>query len=206
MEIAGVEVGFREIATVPNVMSTAGAVYVARGLHEGLDTPEGAWHVFVGRMLDIGDGIAARFLHQSSDFGALLDASLDKGGVVGIVAEEVSKDILPKPLAAAIIGQNAANVALTKMAQENHPEAELRPTRNGKRAMFYQNFTMGFLSLKRVFSEAHPDTSFKYETVNRFFAHEHPLLSRMSGVTAYACAAAGLSYGAKATKEYYARV
>jgi phosphatidylglycerophosphate synthase len=175
-------------------------------LHEGLDTPEGAWHVFVGRMLDIGDGIAARLLHQSSDFGATYDAGLDKGGVVGIVVEEVRKDILPKPLAAAIMSQNAANIALTAAAQKAHPDTELRPTREGKRGMFFQNLGMGFFSLQRVFSEAHPDTSFPFETVNKFFDHEHPALSRMSGVTAYALTAAGLRYGATATQQYSERV
>ena len=206
MEIFGIEVGPREIATWPNAVSTAGAAYVARGLHEGLDTPEGAWHVFVGRMLDIADGFVARLLHQSSDFGATYDAGLDKAGVVGIVVEEVRKDILPKPLAAAIIGQNAANIALTAAAQKAHPEAELRPTREGKRGMFFQNLGMGFFSLERVFSEEHPDTTLKNETVKRFFDHEHPALSRMSGVTAYALTATGLKYGATATKQYSERV
>lgn len=200
------EIGLKEVVTVPSVISSVGAGYVARGLHEGLDTPEGAWHVFVGRMLDIGDGIAARLLNQATEFGARLDAGLDKGGVAGIIIEEWRKDIVPKPLAAVIGAQNATNVALTAAAQKRHPEVELRPTREGKRAMFFQNFTFGFFSLQRVLSKAHPDTDFPIEPVNRFFAREHPVLSRVSGVTAYACAAAGLKYGATATKQYAERV
>jgi phosphatidylglycerophosphate synthase len=198
--------GIKDALTVPNGISVLGAAYVARGLHEGLDTPEGAWHVFEGRMLDLVDGLAARVLHQASDFGAILDPTLDKGGVAGIVVEEWQKDIIPKPLALAIGAQQAANIALTGAAKKGHPEVELRPTREGKRGMFFQNFTMGFFSLERVFSQAHPDTTLKNETVKKFFDHDHPVLARMSGVTAYACAAAGLTYGAIASKQYYDRV
>lgn len=198
--------GIKEALTIPNGMSALGAARVAQGLHEGLDTPEGAWHVFEGRMLDLADGFAARVLHQTSDFGAVLDPTLDKAGVAGIVVEEWRKDIVPKPLAVAIGAQQAANIILTGAAKKGHPEVELRPTREGKRGMFFQNFTMGFFSLQRVFSQAHPDTTLKNDTVKKFFDHEHPVLSRMSGVTAYACAAAGLTYGTTATKQYYARI
>jgi phosphatidylglycerophosphate synthase len=195
-----------EIITVPNGISSLGATYVAKGLHEGLDSPEGAWHVFVGRMLDLVDGQAARALNQSSEFGARFDASLDKLGILAIVAHEINKDILPKPIAAAVITQNAVNTGLTFAAHSKHPKNKLRPTREGKRGMFFQNLSLGLFSLQSVFAKEHPGTSFRADAVNRYFAQEHMILSRISGLAAYTCATTGIiSYGAKATNQYYDR-
>ena len=76
-----------DIPTIPNAMSIAGAVLALRGAKR-IDTTAGIAQVAAGRFIDVLDGIVARKTGQTSDFGALLDAGLDKA-VTAIILYEI---------------------------------------------------------------------------------------------------------------------
>jgi phosphatidylglycerophosphate synthase len=178
-----------DIYTVPNAMSAAGFGLVIKGIHEGMDTSLGLGLVFAGRMVDVFDGKVAKITGQESDFGAALDASLDKAGVVAILAHQMHKDIIPCKVATGIIAQNAANIYATVVTKSKHPGVKIRPTYDGKRAMFSQNLSLGAYGIKAA-SES-----------------KMPNLSRVSNVAAYSLACAGiLYYGIKASTEYFNRM
>ncbi len=83
-----------DILTIPNAMSIAGAVLAWRGAKR-IDTAAGIAQVAAGRFIDILDGIVARKTGQTSDFGALLDAGLDKAVTAIILYEIKSKNLSP---------------------------------------------------------------------------------------------------------------
>ena len=210
------EVGIKEIFTWPNGISAAGFGMAVKGVQKGLDTPEGAALVFAGRVFDLLDGYVARKTGQSSDLGAGIDAVLDKLGVSLIIVDEVRRDILPKPVAAAIFAQNAANALLTAGTGKKNPEISLVPTREGKYSMFGVNASLGFFSLSAIaksqaeiieeqltgnFDLSQEDVSMLEEGLE--FMNQAAENTRNA---AWASAAVSLGYyGVKATGSYYRR-
>lgn len=67
----------RDIFTVPNLISVAGAALAIHG-SEKINTAEGLAECAVGRLADVLDGKVARMTGQTSNFGAALDATTDK--------------------------------------------------------------------------------------------------------------------------------
>lgn len=125
----------QDVMTVPNAISVAGYMYVRRGIEEGVDTPKGIACVGIGRVLDLVDGKVARTLGQSSQFGAALDAVLDKHGMKMIHDSLNEKDMLEKDISHAIVGQNMANGLLSAVDKALHPKKDLSPTKAGKHSM-----------------------------------------------------------------------
>ena len=74
----------RDIFTIANAMSVCGAVLAWKGA-EATETPKGAAMLIAGRGLDALDGKVARATSQTSNFGALVDAGLDKIATAKII-------------------------------------------------------------------------------------------------------------------------
>lgn len=123
-----------DIPTIPNAMSIAGAILAWRGAKR-IDTAAGIAQVAAGRFIDVLDGIVARKTGQTSDFGALLDAGLDKAVTAIILYEIKSKNLAPTEIIAAITAFNGINaVASAKMIVEAGDET-VRPEVSGKLAL-----------------------------------------------------------------------
>ena len=121
-----------DIPTIPNAMSIAGAVLAWRGAKR-IDTAAGIAQVAAGRFIDVLDGIVARKTGQTSDFGALLDAGLDKA-TTAIILREI-KNLAPTEIIAAITAFNGINaVASAKTIVETGDET-VRPEISGKLAL-----------------------------------------------------------------------
>lgn len=85
--------------------------------------------------LDALDGKVARVTGQTSNFGALTDASLDKIATAKIIYEFTKKDIIPREIAAALAGLQTANALATTATMLKYPGKSIRPTTSGKLAM-----------------------------------------------------------------------
>lgn len=132
-----------EIATVPNAISAIGFGLVAKGCIE--ENPVKATvYIAAGRALDLVDGVAARTLHQETDFGAKLDAGLDKLGMAAIISSALYYDRMPKTAAAAVIAHNTLNAGASIVNEIRHPDEPARPSKAGKIGLFVEN--VGVLS------------------------------------------------------------
>jgi len=145
-----------EVLTIPNAMSPIGYWLVCDGINRGVTTPEGLAEVFVGRMIDLGDGFVARLLNQSSAAGAFLDATLDKLASKKILDAVVAEDLVPPVFEAAMTAQNAANTALTVAAKVLHPSRRLAPSREGKRSMAAQGLMLGAYAMAEIVRQEKP--------------------------------------------------
>lgn len=181
----------REVALpIPTLMSAAGYRLVHDGIEDGITTPKGLGKVFVGRMLDLGDGFVARSLNVATRFGAVADAGFDKKATQEILDAVSEEGLIPEMVENAIRAQNLSNMALTVGAKVRHPSAELLPTRNGKRSMFGQGMTMGSYALAEMVRK-----------------EGYQIVSGAIRISGHAMAAAGLFYyGGRATGDYAARL
>ncbi|MEN9380089.1 MAG: hypothetical protein RJB15_1785 [Pseudomonadota bacterium] len=207
----------QDILTIPNAISAVGFGMVAKGtLQEGLDTPKGAGLVLTGRAFDLIDGHVARKLNQSSDFGAQVDAVLDKAGVGLILVEGVRRDIIPKPIAAAAATQNLANAFYAKATKRKYPQQSLSPSREGKLSMWWVNMSFGSFTLSALArnqadnaeavvqnGESLSEDRLKELEEGRDFLRKTQTASKISG---YVAAGVGLLYyGTRATYGYHKR-
>ncbi|MET3806178.1 phosphatidylglycerophosphate synthase [Nakamurella sp. UYEF19] len=131
-----------DVLTVPNAISALGLVLVLHGSARA-DTARGIAETVAGRLLDLLDGEVARKLDQSSEFGAGVDATFDKAGVLAIGINEWRGGIAPKPALLAIAAQNAVNLVATAVATRLGGDKDLAPVDEGKYAMAYQNGALG---------------------------------------------------------------
>ena len=123
-----------DIPTIPNAMSIAGAVLALRGAKR-IDTTAGIAQVAAGRFIDILDGIVARKTGQTSDFGALLDAGLDKAVTAIILYEIKSKNLAPTEIIAAITAFNGINAVASAKTIVEAGDETVRPEISGKLAL-----------------------------------------------------------------------
>ena len=91
--------------------------------------------LIAGRGLDALDGKVARVTGQTSNFGALTDASLDKIATAKIIYEFTKRGIIPKEIAATLAGLQTANALATAATMLKYPGKSIRPTTSGKLAM-----------------------------------------------------------------------
>ncbi len=124
----------RDIFTVPNAMSATGAYLTWKGA-EQLDTPQGLAKVIVGRSIDAVDGTVARKLGQESNFGATVDAGLDKLVTTKLLWELWKSNAAPKAVLGTIATLSAVNAASTAHVMLTRPGEPIRPTLSGKVAM-----------------------------------------------------------------------
>ena len=122
----------RDIFTVPNLISVAGAVLAIHG-SEKINTAEGLAECAVGRLADVLDGKVARMTGQTSNTGAALDATTDKIVMAKILYEMNKKRLAPKKVLVAVAAPNLINALATGIANLRSKEkAETRPTKSGK--------------------------------------------------------------------------
>ena len=122
----------RDIFTVPNLISVAGAALVMHG-SEKIDTAEGLAECAVGRLADVLDGKVARMTGQTSNTGAALDATTDKIVMAKILYEMNKKELAPKYVLGTVAILNSINAVATGIANLRSKEkAETRPTKSGK--------------------------------------------------------------------------
>lgn len=144
---------WRGVATVPNLVSVAGLLLTVHGARR-LHTPAGIAEVTVGRLLDLADGYLARALDQSSQFGAGLDALLDKAGVTAVGLQLWRGCAPSRPALLAIAGQNAVNLVSTVITGFYDRGSLLQPTAEGKLAMAAQNAAMAAYAVSGLFAES----------------------------------------------------
>jgi len=148
----------QELASLPNAISAVGFVLAVHGASR-LDTPLGLAETATGRVMDLADGYVARATGQTSEFGASLDATLDKLASFAIVASEWRKDIAPKTALAAMVAQNIVNSVATAAALKKHPDQALAPSKDGKYAMAAQNFALAAYAQAEILHDSRPRTS-----------------------------------------------
>lgn len=126
-----------DILTIPNVMSLAGAVLAWRGTKR-INTTAGVAQVVAGRLIDTLDGTVARQTGQTSNFGAIVDAGLDKTTTAKLLYEMQRQDIAPKEVLGLIAAFNTVNaIASTKSAIDIADET-VRPDISGKLALAFE--------------------------------------------------------------------
>lgn len=122
----------RDIFTVPNLISVAGAALAIHG-SEKINTAEGLTECAVGRLADVLDGKVARMTGQTSNTGAALDATTDKIVMAKILYEMNKKELAPKHVLGTVAVLNSINAVATGIANLRSDEkAETRPTKSGK--------------------------------------------------------------------------
>lgn len=122
----------KDVLTVPNLISVAGAALAIRGSKK-IDTVEGLTKCAVGRLADVLDGKVARMTGQTSNTGAALDATTDKIVMAKILYEMNKKELAPKRVLGTVAVLNSINAVATGIANLRSKEkAETRPTKSGK--------------------------------------------------------------------------
>ena len=122
----------RDIFTVPNLISVAGAALAIHG-SEKINTAGGLTECAVGRLADVLDGKVARMTGQTSNTGAALDATTDKIVMAKILYEMNKKELAPKHVLGTVAVLNSINAVATGIANLRSDEkAETRPTKSGK--------------------------------------------------------------------------
>lgn len=175
-----------EVLTVPNAISAVGLGLVLHGSARA-DTGYGIAETVAGRLLDLLDGKVARMLNQGSEFGAGVDATFDKAGVLAIGVNLWRGRLAPRPALLAIAAQNAVSLVATAAAVRLSGEEDLAPVSAGKTAMAYQNGALGAYA------------------VSALFRHRNRAVQRGFRVVGDAATLIGTAYGTKASTVYIAR-
>ena len=122
----------KDVLTVPNLISVAGAALVMHGSKE-IYTAKGLAECAVGRLADVLDGKVARMTGQTSNTGAALDATTDKIVMAKILYEMNKKELAPKYVLGTVAILNSINAVATGIANlRSEEKAETRPTKSGK--------------------------------------------------------------------------
>lgn len=131
----------KHIPTIPNAMSAVGALLACKGA-EHLGSYQGLVATVAGRSLDVLDGPVARATGQTSNFGAVVDAGLDKIATAKILYELVKKDAIPREITALLGASQAVNALATAVTMAKHPGKPIRPTKSGKLALAGETLSM----------------------------------------------------------------
>ena len=105
----------KDVLTVPNLISVAGAALAIHGSKE-INTAKGLTECAVGRLADVLDGKVARMTGQTSNTGAALDATTDKIVMAKILYEMNKKRLAPKKVLVAVAAPNLINALATGIA------------------------------------------------------------------------------------------
>lgn len=131
----------KDVLSIPNGMSAVGALLACKGA-EHLDSYPGLTATVAGRFLDALDGPVARATGQTSNFGAIVDAGLDKIATTKILYELIKKDAIPREIVAALGVSQAVNALATFVTMAKHPGKPIRPTKSGKLALAGETLSM----------------------------------------------------------------
>lgn len=136
----------QDILTPANAISLIGLALTIYGAFN-LTSLSGVLLLGLGRFIDIFDGKVARATHSSS-FGATLDATCDKIGIIILVPAAWIAQIAPYWLLVYIIVQNLVNVLFSALTA--YKGGKPASSRDGKYAMFVQNISLGSYALASV--------------------------------------------------------
>ncbi len=104
---------------------------------------------------DLADGFVARYFHQKSDLGALLDPAADKLMLLVSYLVAAATGAVPVWLAALVIGRDMVMIfgaGIYKLALPGRYDPEhWRPSRIGKYATFSHTFVIAFVLAARAF-------------------------------------------------------
>lgn len=126
-----------DILTIPNVMSLAGAVLAWRGAKR-INTTAGVAQVVAGRLIDTLDGTVARQTGQTSNFGVIVDAGLDKTTTAKLLYEMWRQDIAPKEVLGLIAAFNTVNAITSTKSAIDIADETVRPDISGKLALAFE--------------------------------------------------------------------
>lgn len=118
--------------TPANLISAAGALFVAIGLYDiwqgrvGLGIAE----IAVGRIADLLDGIVAQRTHTKSPLGEAVDAALDKLVLFSVLAVFIALGMLPLLPAIGIVILQGITAGITLIGK--HRKRPLHPSHTGK--------------------------------------------------------------------------
>lgn len=127
-----------ELCTPGNLTSITGFLFAVDGA-KNITTTKGVKQIAVGRSLDMIDGTIARATNTASEFGAMLDATLDKLAIAIILYESWRQQALPKEVIIATAAQQLGNALVTLLFNLNHPDNPLKPDRFQKYALAGQH-------------------------------------------------------------------
>ena len=139
----------KTLLTTANLVSLTGFFLVLAGCvlmymaADRSETAAGLAFIVAGRLADLLDGTLARHSGQTSTFGALLDAALDKLAGLAIVIVLLLLDMAPLWAIVLIFLQNLSNIIATYMAKRRGQTKGLKPSMAGKYAMAVQNLALG---------------------------------------------------------------
>ena len=154
------------IVTLGNLVSLAGAAFVASGLIDiaNGNTRKGIMKVAVGRGADLVDGLAADKTKTKSPLGEATDVVIDKAELMVGLPVLIAKGIAPKSFGFAAVAQTVANGYYTKTAKaagnEIHTGAE------GKYSTFLQWTALGLYGVSAMMRES-PEYDQRAEWVER---------------------------------------
>lgn len=138
------------VITPANAISATGLGLVIFGALQE-DKMKGTIIMGTGRVLDILDGKVARATDTSSSTGAMIDAVFDKLGMAIMVAKVIEQNAAPNTAIAYVVGQNAANAAISVADYLTaDDEEQLQASRAGKYAMLLQGSGLGFYLLSNA--------------------------------------------------------
>jgi cardiolipin synthase len=112
----------------------------------------------VAAATDMADGFVARYFHQKSELGALLDPAADKLMLLVSYLVAVATTAVPGWLAALVIGRDAGiafGAGLFKLALPGRYDPERwRPSRIGKYATFSHTLVIALALVSKAFDRA----------------------------------------------------
>ena len=132
-----------DIFSPANAITVAGFALSAYGATH-IGELSGVIEAGTGRALDVVDGFVARKTH-ASEFGAKLDASLDKAAVGIIVGEAWHQHAAPEAALSVIAIYNVINAVSN--VYSDHKSGQAKTSIAGKRAMFGQNLATSLFLL-----------------------------------------------------------
>ncbi|HET8883986.1 MAG TPA: CDP-alcohol phosphatidyltransferase family protein [Candidatus Saccharimonadales bacterium] len=145
-----------ELSPAATAISAAGFGLVLKGCSE-INTTRGVVEIAVGRGLDGVDGTVARLLDQESDAGALVDAGLDKFGILAVSIAAWKTQAIPRPVIATVVAKNALSAGLTYVHGKRHPNESFRPTNWGKASMATDSVAYGAYLEANALEHEHPE-------------------------------------------------
>ena len=111
----------------------------------------------VARGIDTLDGAVARATGTESDFGALLDAGIDKVVTSKYLYELYRQGLAPNIVLGTVALSSIINPAATAVALERNPEQKIRPVKTGKLGLAAETMSLLAFNAEHVAKRAyHP--------------------------------------------------
>jgi phosphatidylglycerophosphate synthase len=156
-----------KLLTVPNAITTAGLGLTLDGAKHSEEW-RGFFEGLSGRLLDLVDGKAARWLEdhkpagwpsQKSEVGALYDAGADKIGVAATLAAQWRSGAAPKVVLGGIVAENLFNTGATAYASRYMDKEDIERSTAGGWSMLAANIALGAYEAGNIFEKGHYESA-----------------------------------------------